>query len=106
MSKNKIISASDLNSKLNSMLFKTHINNRLIKDEDNELNNINEFLKNNTKCNRMYNKRNTVVYKNNNDDEQFDFDLRQFINSKIKKNNKKNILPRHHRSNSTNIYNY
>ncbi len=45
----------------------------------------------------------------NDNEENFDFDLREFINTKVKKNSVRPIVrsgPGHYRSNSTNLYKY
>lgn len=59
------------------------------------------------KMNKIYKKNSSQLYKATNEDDQIDWDLREFINSKMKKSSKRPIVgPGHHRSNSTNLYNY
>lgn len=120
-SKHKVFSSNDLN-KPNNRLHKTNKSkNKINKENDNEeaeekdqvndlfpIRNNNNNNKNAEKTNKIYKKINSQGYKTVNDDEQFDFDdLREFINSKIRKSSKRPVVrPGHHRSNSTNLYNY
>lgn len=98
-------------NKLNNKNYKTQnfrnkINN--IEEENDEVNDLfTDNNKNLDKINKMYKKNSNQTYKTVNDDEQFNFDLREFINSKIKSSSKRLLVkPGHHRSNSTNLYNY
>jgi len=83
---------------LNNKIFTTQKSNCLFTEEGNK-DKINDYL-----LNKIFNKRNS--YQKLNDEEQFDLNLREIINNKMKKNAKKAIIPSHQRSNSTNIYNY
>jgi hypothetical protein len=105
---NKIFSSTDLNSKQNSKFLSTqNTKPRFTYEEQVNINTINEFLTNNyDKLNKIYVKKKNNEYKKINNEEQFDLDLREFINNKIKKNNKKTIYAAHQRSNSTNLFNY
>jgi len=97
-------------------MFKTHksknkINNKIISNNEEENDVVNDLLftdiQNMEKRNNIYKKTSIQRYNTVNDDEQYNFDLREFVNSKMKKSVKRPIVkPGHHRSNSTNLYNY